>query len=149
MNSGPLIAFAAVALAAGSCPAQAEPNYRCTVQSVRESAAPMSVGGLQLERDLLVGTSFTVDRRTGVISESQLLNTLELQPEVIDPGSISPATSFIALTLARRGENGRTNNSQVNLLMIAEYAKASEKPFHFVSSLFSYRGTCVHIPVKP
>jgi hypothetical protein len=148
MNSSSLIAFAGL-LAAGSGHVQAEPNYRCTVQSVALSAAPMSAGGLKLEQDMLVGSTFTVDRRTGVIGGSPVLNTGDQQPEVVDPGSSSPATSFIALTVARRSDDVRRKNSHVNLLMIAEYAKPQEKPFHLVSSLFSYRGSCVHVPANP
>ena len=136
-------------LACASAHAQAESDYRCTIQRVGESVAPMSAESMKHEQMAMAGTTFTVDRRSGVMEGSALINSGTHQPEVVDPGSQSPATSFIALTTARRADGTGRRNSYVFLLMIAEYVKSDEKPFHFVDSLFSYHGTCVHIPRTP
>ena len=126
-------------LAASQVGAQEARDYQCAIERVANAdGADGKV--LEAQKKALVGKSFTVSRRTGVMAGA-LKNSYITRPEVIDVGSSE--NSFKVVTTLRR-EQGLGPGSNVYVLVVREYEKGAKKPFVFLDNDELYFGTCLH-----
>lgn len=115
------------------------PDYLCTVKQVK----PIFSDELDMfSGKEFIGTSFRVDRSTGVMS-GRLQNAFTSTPIVIDQGDQDNGMKVITgMTKAESIGPGTT----ASLLYVQEFIDSPDKPFYFLhtSTESIFVGTCNH-----